>query len=168
MHTVSPLEDPLAEVALIEIPQGTNLILQPQHVIGVVQLRNQPLQIKSHWRLGSLTAWLTLQLRYMVFSGPVKIIVKGCRGVRVESVGTGQSINQAATMGFTGNLSYSVTRCDPFIAYVRGKQELFNDRFTGDSGFYISEEMPNLGKKSGITGKGLEGFADSVLTVFGV
>ena len=167
-HTISALEDPLAEVALIEIPDGTNLILQPQHLVGVIQLCNQPLRIKSHWRLNSVTAWLTLQLRYMVFSGPVKIVVKGCRGVRVDPVATGQSINQAATMGFTGNLSYAVTRCDPFVAYVRGKQELFNDKFTGDSGYYISEEMPNLGKKSGITGKGLEGLVDSARTVFGV
>jgi hypothetical protein len=167
-HTVSALEDPLAEVAQIEIPQGSRLVLQPQHVIGVIQYRGKPLRIESQWHLNSLTAWLTLQLRYMVFSGPVKIIVKGCRGVRIDPVGAGQSINQSATIGFTGNLSYSVTRCDPFIAYVRGKQELFNDKFAGASGYYISEEMPNLGKKSGITGKGLQGLADSALKVFGI
>lgn len=32
----------------------------------------------------------------------------------------------------------------------------------------VSEEMPNLGKKSGITGKELEGLADSTLKVFGI
>ena len=32
----------------------------------------------------------------------------------------------------------------------------------------IDEEMPHAGKKTGITGRGLEGLTDSVLKVFGV
>lgn len=167
-HIISAIEDPLAEVALIEISAGSTLVLQPRHIIGVIQSRSQPLHLESKWRLLSVTAWLTLQLRYMIFSGPAKILVKGCRGVRVDPVGAGHRINQAATIGFSGNLSYSVSRCDPFVAYVRGKHELFDDKFSGESGYYISEEMPNLGKSGGITGKGLEGLADSVLKVFGI
>jgi hypothetical protein len=167
-HIVSAAEDPLAELAVIELPAGSKLVLQPQHVIGVIQPKNQPLTIESKWRISSLTAWLTLQLRYLVFSGPAKILVKGCRGVRVDPAGKGQTINQSATMGFSANLAYAVNRGDPFIAYARGKQELFDDKFTGGSGYYVSEEMPNLGKKSGFTGKGLEGLADSALKVFGV
>lgn len=167
-HVISAKEDILAEVALIEIPTGTKFVLQPRNVIGLVQPADQPLRIESKWRMGSVSAWLTLQLRYLVFSGPAKLFVKGCQGVRVDPVGTGQTINQAATIGFSGNLAYSVTRCDPFLAYLRGKQELFNDRFAGASGFYISEQTPNAGKKSDITGKGLEGLADSFLKVFGI
>ncbi|MCK7502947.1 MAG: hypothetical protein MZV70_01815 [Desulfobacterales bacterium] len=33
---------------------------------------DRPMQITRHWRLGSLSAWLTLQLRYIVFHGPAK------------------------------------------------------------------------------------------------
>ena len=167
-HVISAKEDILAEVGLIEIPAGTKVILQPRSLIGVVQSIDQPLRIESRWRLGSLSAWMTLQLRYLVFSGPAKLLVTGCQGVRIDPVGTGQSINQAATIGFSGNLAYSVTRCDPFVAYLRGKQELFNDHFAGASGYYISEETPNAGKKNGLAGKGLEGLADSVLKVFGI
>lgn len=167
-HTIAAIEDPLAEVAELYIPAGSQLVMQPKHVVGIIQPRNQPLRIESKWRLNSVTAWLTLQLRYLVFSGPARILVKGCRGVRVDHVGNGQSINQAATIGFSSNLSYSVSRSAPFVAYVRGKQELFDDKFAGKSGYYISEELPNLGKKSGITGKGLEGLTDSALKVFGV
>ncbi|PKO88544.1 MAG: hypothetical protein CVU18_06955 [Betaproteobacteria bacterium HGW-Betaproteobacteria-12] len=167
-HVISAKEDILAEVALIEIPAGTKVVLQPRSLIGVIQSAEQPLQIESQWRLGSLSAWLTLQLRYLVFSGPAKLLVTGCQGVRIDPVGTGQTINQAATIGFSSNLAYSVTRCEPFVAYLRGKQELFNDHFAGASGYYLSEETPNAGKKSGLAGKGLEGLADSVLKVFGI
>ena len=111
---------------------------------------------------------MTLQLRYLTFAGPSRILVKGCQGVRVDASGTGQSLNQASTIGFTANLSYSVRRCDPFVAYVRGKQELFDDNFSGPAGFYISEVTPYVGKKSGITGKGLEGIVDSLLKIVGL
>lgn len=166
--TVAAIEDPLLEIALIEIPEGTRLVLQPRHVVGVVQPCDRPLRISSHWRLKSVTAWMTLQLRYLTFAGPAKILVKGCQGVRVDPSGTGQSLNQASTIGFTANLAYAVRRCDPFVAYLRGKQELFDDNFSGPTGFYISEVTPYVGKKSGITGKGLEGIVDSLLKIVGL
>ena len=49
-----------------------------------------------------------------------------------------------------------------------GKQELFNDYFAGDDGRYVYEERPHLGKKTGLTGRGIEGVTDSLLKVFGV
>jgi hypothetical protein len=49
-----------------------------------------------------------------------------------------------------------------------GKQELLNDNFSGTPGFYVYEEMPHAGKRTGITGRGLEGLTDSLLKVFGV
>ena len=49
-----------------------------------------------------------------------------------------------------------------------GKQELFNDNFAGGPGYYVYEEMPHFGKKTGIAGRGIEGVFDSVLKVFGI
>ena len=135
---------------------------------GIVQHNGGPLRISRHWRLGSLHAWLTLQLRYLIFHGPVDLIVKGCCGIRVERVGAGRSINQAATLGFSANVTYATRRCETFGAYLMGKDELFNDYFTGDSGFYVYEEMPRGGRKSGIAARGIEGIADSVLKIFGI
>ncbi|MEO6078204.1 MAG: hypothetical protein ABIQ86_00265 [Steroidobacteraceae bacterium] len=165
---VSSTTDPFSEVGVLDLEEDGALVLQPHNLVGVLQLRNRPIRITSHWRLGSLTAWLTLQLRYLVFHGPGSLVVKGCRGIRIEPAGTGRMINQAATMGFSANLAYSATRTETFVAYLMGKQELFNDRFSGGPGFYVYEEMPHFGKKSGITGRGLEGLLDSVLKVFGI
>lgn len=165
---VSSSQDASVEVALIEVPVGSAIVFHPHYLVGVVQKRDKPIRITSHWRLGHLHSWLTLQLRYLVFHGAASLIVKGCRGVRVESAGSGRLVNQAATLGFSVNLQYSVTRCETFVSYWRGEQELFNDRFAGDSGFYIYEEMPTRTGTSGITGRGMEGLTDSALKVFGI
>ncbi|MDP1672463.1 MAG: hypothetical protein Q8L65_05015, partial [Burkholderiales bacterium] len=92
----------------------------------------------------------------------------GCRGARIEAAQTGRRINQAGTMGFSANLMYSTTRCETFVSYLMGEQELLNDSFTGAPGFYVYEETPNFGRRTGLTGRGLEGVFDSFLKAFGL
>ncbi len=165
---ISATKDPLSEVGIIELAQGAAFVCQPRSLAAVIQDRKNPIRITRHWRLGSLQAWLTLQLRFLVFHGPGQLVMKGCRGIRIESAGGGRLINQAATLGFSANLDYANTRCETFVSYWSGKEDLFNDLFTGDSGVYVYEEMPDLKRTTGITGRGLEGFTDAVLKVFGV
>ncbi|WP_035383898.1 hypothetical protein [Ferriphaselus sp. R-1] len=165
---ISSTNDPLSEVGWVEIPEGSSVVLQPHCLIGLSYQKGASPKITKHWQLGSLHAWLTLQLRYLVFHGPVNIALKGCRGIRIESADSGRAINQAATMGFSANIKYSTYRCETFASYLLGEKELFNDSFSGTSGYYIYEEMPHFGKRGGVTGRGLEGITDSVLKVFGV
>lgn len=165
---VSASKDPLCEVALLRVPAGSALVLQPHSLVGLLQSRTRPVRITRHWRLTSLTAWLTLQLRYLVFHGPATLIVKGCRGVGIGCAGSGRVVNQAATIGFSANLDYSVSRCETFASYLLGKKELFNDRFSGGPGYYVYEEMPHFGRRTGITGRGIEGILDSLRQVFGI
>ena len=86
----------------------------------------------------------------------------------MEKAEAGRAIHQAATLGFSANVLYSSTRCETFLAYFRGHQPLFNDRFAGASGYYVYEEVPGSDRKSGVTGRGLEGFTDSAMKVFGL
>ncbi|MGP1679095.1 MAG: hypothetical protein ACTS6J_18305 [Burkholderiales bacterium] len=165
---VSATKDPLSEVGIIDLAQDAAFVCQPRSLAGVIQDRNNPIRITRHWRLGNLQSWLTLQLRFLVFHGPGQLVMKGCRGIRIESAGRGRLINQAATLGFSANLDYANTRCETFMSYWSGKEDLFNDLFTGESGVYVYEEMPDLKRATGITGRGLEGFTDAVLKVFGV
>jgi hypothetical protein len=165
---LSATNDPFSEIGILSIPKGSALVMQPHNLVGVIQPRGKVARITSHWRLNSIHAWLTLQLRYMAFHGPVDLIVQGCRGVRIEKADSGRSINQAATIGFSANLSYATRRCETFGAYFLGKQELLNDTFKGENGFYVYEEMPHYGKKTGLTGRGLEGLTDSLLKVLGI
>ncbi len=165
---VSATKDPLSEVGIIGLADGAAFVCQPRSLAGVIQDRSKPIRVTRHWRLGSLQSWLTLQLRFLVFHGPGQLVMKGCRGIRIEPAGKGRLINQAATLGFSANLDYANTRCETFMSYWSGKEDLFNDLFTGDSGVYVYEEMPDLKRAGGITGRGLQGFTDAVLKVFGV
>lgn len=166
--TISASDDPLLEVAVVHLPAGSALVFQPRGLVGLITDAGQPLAISSHWRLGSLHAWLTLQLRFIVFRGPVTLIVRGCRGVRLERAGQGRSISQSATLGFTTDVLYSTLRSETFIPYLRGQQALLNDRFDGDNGVYLYEETPRHGKQPGKAGSWFEGFTDAILKVFGI
>ena len=164
---ISATKDPLSEVGMIDLADGAAFVCQPRSLAGVIQDGRNPMRITRHWRLGTLQSWLTLQLRFLVFHGPGQLIMKGCRGIRIESAGTGRLINQAATLGFSANLDYANTRCETFVSYWIGKEDLFNDLFTGESGVYVYEEMPDLKRTTGI-GRPLEGFTDAILKIFGV
>jgi hypothetical protein len=164
---VSSTRDPLSEVSLMTIPEGSSVVLLPRHIVGVLQTRGKTLRITRHWRLFSLHAWLTLQLRYLVFHGPVTLVVKGCRGVRVEAAEAGRSLTPAATMGFSANLYYASRRCETLFGYVSGQQSLLNDSFTGGSGYYIYQEMPYQ-RRGGFFSRGLEGLFDAVLKPLGI
>ena len=164
---VSSSKDPFIEISEIDLPSGSAVVLQPRCLVGIVQRPDKPICIKGYWRFG-LSNWLTMQLRYVVFHGPAKLIVKGCRGIRIEPVNTGRAINQAAMLGFTANLQYTVIRCETFGSYLMGKQELFNDCFSGRPGYYIYEETPHPNVKTGVTGRGMEGVIDTTMKVFGI
>ena len=164
---VSSRNDALAEVGVVALRAGDALVLQPRSLVGVVQRADSPIRIRRRWVFG-LSAWITLQFRYLVFEGPGKLLVQGCRGVRVEPAGSGRSIDQNATMGFSANLDYGPRRSETFSAYVMGVNGLFNDSFSGGPGYCVYEEMPYLGRRSGITGRGLEGLTDGLLKVVGI
>jgi hypothetical protein len=167
VYTVSSRKDPLAELAAVDLPAGAQFVLQPRRLVGVVQDRDHPIRITSHWRFG-LGAWITLQFRYLTFAGPGRLILAGCRGVRREAASTGRSIDQAATIGFSGDLDYVPRRSATFGAYLLGINGLFDDAFAGGPGIYVYEELPYYGRRSGLTGRGLEGVTDVVLQAFGI
>ncbi len=166
--TVSSTTDPLAEFSCIDVPAGAALVLQPRCLAGVVQPGDAPVRISRHWRLGHLSAWLTLQLRYLIFHGPVRLVVQGPRGVRMEAVSSGRSVNQAATLGFSARLAYAVARNETFPSYLFGQRALFQDRWTGDRGHCVYAETPAPSARGGLFGRGLEGALDTLLKAFGV
>jgi hypothetical protein len=165
---VSSTTDALDEVALLELAAGEAVVLQPRGLVGMMYQTGQRPTIRSHWRLGTLHAWLTLQLRYLAFEGPATLIVKGCRGVRLESASTGRTISQDATLGFSANAIYATVRADPFIPYLRGRQALFHDKFTGQNAYYLYEEVPRNARPDGQRHNPLEVLLDAGLKAFGI
>jgi uncharacterized protein (UPF0333 family) len=165
---VSPLNHPLMEVGVVELSEGSAMVCHPRSLAGIIHHKNYQINITKHWRLFHLQSWLTLQLRFLIIHGPCKLIISGSRGVRIEMAIDERTINQSATLGFSANLNYSNSRCETFMSYWTGKEDLFNDSFQGKTGVVIYEEMPSLKRKASIFGRGLEGFVDTVLKIFGL
>ncbi len=141
--TVSPQRQAELEIALIEVPEGGQLIVRPSCIAGAVSRSGATLAIKRRWRLFHPQAWMTFQFRYFIFHGPCALIVAGVRGVRYEALEThsekGRRTNQVATIGFTPDLSYGVARAETFWSYFRGFNPLFDDVFRGRGGFLCQE-----------------------------
>ena len=165
---VSSTVDALEEVALLEIPAGAAFVLQARGLVGVRYRRGQRPRIRSHWRLGTLHAWLTLQLRYLSFEGPATLVNKGCRGVRLEHASAGRAISQDATLGFSTNAGYSTVRARPFLPYMLGRRALLNDKFTGEDAYYLYEEIPRRSQAGYRNRNPLEALVDAGLKALGV
>lgn len=166
--TISPSQDPFAEVTELTIPAASALILHPRALVAVIQPVDKPMRIASHWRLFSLSAWLTLQLRFLVFYGPARIVIRGGRGVRVERAEQGRVFAQDQLVGFSADLAYSVTRSEIFVPYLSGRTSLFRDRVDKGDGILIIEEAPLSARGGGNVKRGLEGAFDAALKVFGI
>jgi hypothetical protein len=165
--TVSAVRDGLAEVTIMTLPEGAACVLQPRALAAVAQPIGRRLRITRHWRLGSLNAWLTLQLRYLVFHGPVRLVLKGGRGVRVEAAEQGRVFGQDQLVGFSADLAYAVTRTETFWPYFLGREQLLKDRVMAGEGVLIVEEAP-LTARRGEVRRGLEGMIDAGMKVFGM
>ena len=165
--TISATRDGLAEVTILTLPDGACCVLQPRALAAVTQPISRPLRITRHWRLGSLNAWLTLQLRYLVFHGPARLVLKGGRGVRVEPAEQGRVFGQDQLVGFSADLAYSVTRTETFWPYFFGRQQLLKDRVLAGKGVLIVEEAPFTTRRGEVR-RGLEGMMDAGMKVFGM
>lgn len=167
--TVSPKADLFDKVCDVQIPENGAMVIYPRSLIGMVLKKGQSPQITRRWNF-SLHSWITFQFRYIIIHGPARLLIKGCRGVRAQAVTptTPSMQDQLATLGFTANLSYSGVRCETFLDYLLGRDELFNDCFSDAHGYYLTEEVPNVNRKKGIFGRGLEGLIDGTLKAFGI
>lgn len=166
--TISATHDPFAEVTVLALPAGASCVLQPRALAAVAQPIEHPLRMTSHWRLLSLNAWLTLQLRFVVFHGPARLVLRGGRGVRVERAEQGRIFGQDQVVGFSTDLGYAVTRTETFWPYFLGREPLLKDRVTAGGGVLILEEAPMAARGSGRTPRGIEGAIDAAMKVFGL
>lgn len=165
--TVSAVRDPFAELTIVTLPDGAACVLHPRALAAVAQPTARPLRVATQWRLTSLNAWLTLQLRYIVFHGPARLVIKGGRGVRVERAEQGRIFGQDQLVGFSADLSYAVTRTETFWPYLLGRESLLKDRVAAGSGVLIVEEAP-LTSRNGRARRGIEGLIDAGMKVFGM
>ncbi|MBL9210558.1 MAG: hypothetical protein JNL92_08805 [Opitutaceae bacterium] len=171
--TASNGEDPHLELAIVELPAGSSLVLRPRFLAGVIQRRDERLVIRRHWRVLHWQAWIGGQFRYFEFVGPCRLLVSGSRGVRAErladragQVAPARRTNQDATIAFTPNLDYRPVRAETFWSYYRGMNPLFDDLFAG-RGVFVLQETAAEGSAAR-AGRFWSGVWNGVLKVFGL
>ncbi len=171
--TLSNADDPHLELALIDIPAESALILRPSYLAGVIQKGEAPVRIRRRWQLFRWQSWITGQFRFFEFVGPCRLIVAGSRGVRAEVLAEREGVqsparraNQDATIGFTPNLDYRPVRAETFWSYYRGMNPLFDDLFAG-KGLFILQETATPGGAAK-AGKFWSSLWSGVLKVFGL
>jgi hypothetical protein len=171
--TLSNADDPHIELALVEVPAGSSLILRPSYLAGVVQRGGAPLRIRRHWALWRWQSWISGQFRFFEFIGPCRLVVAGSRGVRAEVLAEREGVaaparrtNQDATIGFTPNLDYRPVRAETFWSYYRGMNPLFDDLFSGQGMFLLQETSTPGGAAK--AGRFWSAVWSGVLKVFGL
>lgn len=126
------------EFALVDVAEGSSLIVRPKFLAGVIHPAGQRLRIRSRWRLLHRQSWATLQFRFLEFVGPCRLIVAAPEGLRVEQLGlpgaethVTRRISALAAIAFTPGIDCALVRTDRFWKYVRGRADLVEMRFTG-------------------------------------
>jgi len=171
--TISDMDDPHNELALIRVPEGGSLVLRPSYIAAVIKPLAGTLSVRRRWRLFHWQAWITGQFRFFEFEGPVKLAVVGSRGVRAEwlrpapgGLIRARRTNQDATIGFTPNLRYRPVRAETFWAYYRNKNPLFDDLFEGE-GVFLCQEIVGDGPATKARNFWSRVW-DTVLKIFGI
>lgn len=124
--------------AVVQISEGSALILRPKFLAGVIHQGTEPLVIRSRWRLFHRQSWVTFQFRYVEFVGPCRLIVTARDGLHVEQlvardVGPRpiRRISPLAAIGFTPNVDCALVRTERFWRYLVGRDPLIEMCFAG-------------------------------------
>lgn len=127
--------DPDLQITEIALRDNCEVVLHPNKIIAI----KGEIVVRATWRLTSLHAWLTAQVRFLSFRGPGSIFLLGCGGVEGVFIKEGaQHLEQHLTVGFDSSLSYSARRTETLIPFLQGNARLFEDRFEG-TGVYLRE-----------------------------
>jgi len=161
--TFSHQKQGLLEISKISIPENGALVIRPRFIAGLVYERSKEPRIISKWVFNRLHSWVTFQFRYFIIEGPVDVIVAAGRGIQTEQLDENcpnYRINRNLTIGFSPALCYNSVRAETLMAYLRKRNPLFDDNFSGHGTIYnqqtsvVSDETSNA---EGYWGKFLSG-----------
>ena len=155
-------DDADRQLVVVNLTNHPGLVFRPRHLVGITE---QPggLRLRRRWRLLSLQAWCTLQLRYIMLEGSGQVVLSALGGIEAASPSTGERcVSQSAVAGFDSRLQYGVRRNETFWPYLRGREPLFDDRFAGDEFYLVA-----VASDSSRLRAGLDTWLDRALGVFG-
>ncbi len=166
--TLSTQDNATEELAVIELPEGKSLVFRPHFLVALAHAEDRAPRIKSRWVFFKLHAWVNLQFRYLLVEGPCRLVFSAQRGIQVENVAEsalGRRVNSRLSVAFSPYLKYSPKRAETFVAYLWGKNALFDDYFQG-SGLVIQQQV--VGGRRNVVMRIWDGFFGALGKVFGI
>lgn len=167
--TFSHQDDGLLEVCKITVPEGGALVIRPRFISGLVYNRKNNPKIRAVWVFRRLHSWITFQFRYFLIEGPVDVLVAAGRGIQTETLGEGRKpfrANRNRTIAFSPALGYNSIRTETLLGYLRKKNPLFDDYFTGCGVVY--KQQSGCGPDGELSAEGAWGkFLSGLGKVFG-
>ncbi|MDA7911934.1 AIM24 family protein, partial [bacterium] len=141
--TMSPSDSDL-EISEIVLEEDAELVVHIQYIVAI----KGEIRVRAKWRFFSAHAWLTGQVRFLLFRGCGSIFIVAPRGVAGYTLKEQtQNFEQQITVGFDSRLQYSVRRTETFWPYLLGKASLFDDSFSGN-GIVLRRNSSAGGKKN--------------------
>ena len=145
-------DDADQQLVLIDLGNHPGLVFRPRHLVGVIHEPGK-LRLRRKWRLLSLHAWCTLQLRYILLEGTGRVVLSALGGIEAATPASEERcVTQSAVAGFEGRLRYSVRRNETFWPYLRGREPLFDDCFAGEGAYLVAVAGDQRGHSAGIDG----------------
>lgn len=155
-------DDADQQLVLINLSDHPGLVFRPRHLVGVIH-QPEKLRLRRKWRLLSLHAWCTLQLRYILLEGTGRVVLSALGGIEAAAPASEERcVTQSAVAGFEGHLRYAVRRNETFWPYLRGREPLFDDCFAGEGFYLVAVAGDQRGQSAGI-----DGWFDRIVGVVG-
>lgn len=127
----------LLDVRLDEHP---GFVFHPRHLVAVVG----HVELFTVWRLFSIHAWLTGQVRYIGVRGSGRCVLEGFGDILVQPATDKPSkIEQELLVGFDARLRYSTARTEAFLPYFLGRTRLVDDVFSGRGSYVWQKNTRN-------------------------
>ena len=132
---IAPQRDPDMYICRLELTDHPGFVIHPRHVVGIMG----DIQLKRRWRIFSLHALATRQVRFLMFSGTGTVFLTGRGGVTaMEAEQAAMKLEEQAVAGFDGRLAYRSVRTETFLPYLLGRTALVDDTFEG-KGLFLRE-----------------------------
>ncbi len=159
-------DDPDAYLMRIDLKGHPGVVLRASHVVALTG----DIKIRSAWRLSSLHAWATSQVRFLIFSGTGSLILEGYGDVSGRAVDGLEEKRMHLVLGFDTRLTYQTRRTATFLPYLvdPGREPLVVDTFEGEGAVFF-EKNPTARTRRRTAGEAIAGFfLDAIRRLLGL
>jgi uncharacterized protein (AIM24 family) len=165
-------EDLLTEFALVELERGSSIILRPRHIVAMDFQSEFPPVFNRYWRINQIAAWIFGQVCFFEISGPIKLVVRGARGVMRTSVCNSEATHTVrlklqGLIAFSPRLRICAHRTENSWQYIFGEGPVFDYLFTGE-GSFITEQGGGVSSRQKSMLEWINGMGESALKLCGL